>query len=188
VAGVGGEAQQADVDNALTTFADAISGKLPAPWPVTVRAVARARVAEIPGALAAAVADVVPRVPRVPFWWRLIAVWQWLLTVLAAAALVWAIVIGVAHGGQQKSALLGDVSLIPWLVVMAVAMLLLGWLTASGCRNVAVLAADRERDRAEQEMREQVTTVTRDMVLAPVGREIGEYERFRRELTMAQGG
>jgi hypothetical protein len=72
-------------------------------------------------------------------------------------------------------------------MVMAAAVLLLGWLTASGCRNMAALAADRERARVEQSMREQVTAVARDLVLAPVGREIGEYERFRRELATAQG-
>jgi hypothetical protein len=154
---------------------------------VTVRAAARSRAADVSPTLAAAVAGAAPRVPRAPAWWRLIAVWQWLLTVLAVAALAWAIVIGVVHAGHQKSTLLGDLSLIPWLMVMAAAVLLLGWLTASGCRNMAALAADRERARVEQSMREQVTAVARDLVLAPVGREIGEYERFRRELATAQG-
>lgn len=184
---VPGEPQQADVENAITVFAEAVSGKLPAPWPVTVRDAARSRAAEVPAALAAAVATVAPGTRRVPVWWRLIAAWQWLLAVLAAAAVIWAIVIGIVHGGQQKSTPLADLTLIPWLVVMAAAMLLLGWLTASACRNLAVLAADRERTRVEQGMREQVTVVTRDLVLAPVGAEIGEYERFRHELTAARG-
>jgi GTP-binding protein EngB required for normal cell division len=183
----GGAAQQADVDNAITVFADAVSANLPAPWPTTVRAAARSRVTQVPAELAASVASVAPRGRKVPAWWRLFAAWQWLLTVLAAAALIWAIMIGILHGGQQKSTLLGDVSLIPWLVVMAAAMVLLGWLTASGCRNVAVLAADRERTRADEAMRDQVAAVARDLVLAPAGWEIGEYERFRRELVTAQG-
>jgi hypothetical protein len=96
-------------------------------------------------------------------------------------------VIAVAHGGKQQSTLLGDVSLIPWLVVMALAMLLLGVLTASGCQNMVLLTADRERDRAEQAIREQVAGVAVDLVLAPVGRKIAEYEYFRRELAVAQG-
>jgi hypothetical protein len=32
-----------------------------------------------------------------------------------------------------------------------------------------------------------VAMVARDLVLAPAGREIAQYERFRRELTVAQG-
>ena len=181
-----GEARQADVDNALTAFADAVGGKLPAPWLTSVRAAARSHATDVPPALAAAVGRVIPGAARASAWWRVIAVWQWLLVILAVAALAWAAVIGVVHAGQQKSTLLGDLSLIPWLVVMAAALLLLGWLTASGCRNMAVLAADRERTRAEQAMRDEVTTVARDLVLAPTGRELAEYERFRRELATAR--
>jgi GTP-binding protein EngB required for normal cell division len=183
-----GEAQQSEVDNAITAFADAVAGKLPAPWPASVRYAARTHAAEVPAALAAAVRAAVPPRPSVPAWWTAIAAGQWLLTVLAAAAVIWAIVIGVAHGGQPKSTLLGDVSLIPWLIVMAAALLLLGWLTASGCRNIAVLAADHERTRAERETRAGVAAVARDLVLAPAGAEIGEYERYRRELAVARGG
>jgi hypothetical protein len=68
---------------------------------------------------------------------------------------------------------------------MAAALLLLGFLTAAGCRNVAVLAAERERLHAEQAMREQVAATTRDLVLVPVGQEITQYERYRRELAVA---
>jgi len=96
-------------------------------------------------------------------------------------------VIAVAHGIQQKSTLLGDVSLIPWLLIMAAAMLLLGFLTASGCKNLVLLAAERERDSVEQAMRERVDAVTRDLVLDATGREIAQYERFRKELAVAAG-
>jgi GTP-binding protein EngB required for normal cell division len=184
---VPGEPQQADVDNAITAFAEEVGGKLPPPWPATVRKAARSRAGEVPAALAAATARAVPDTGKVPFWWRLIAAWQWLLTALGTAAVSWAVVIAVVHGGQQRSTLLGDLSLIPWLVAAAAAMLLLGWLTASACRNAVVLSAERVRARAEQEMREQIAIVTRDLVLAPAGAEIGEYERFRRALALAGG-
>jgi GTP-binding protein EngB required for normal cell division len=179
--------QQSEVDNAITVFADAVGGRLPAPWAASLRDAARSEASAVPAALADAVHRAVPGRPRVPVWWWLIAAWQWLLIVLAAAGVAWAVVIAVAHGGKQQSTLLGDVSLIPWLVVMALAMLLLGVLTASGCQNMVLLTADRERDRAEQAIREQVAGVAVDLVLAPVGRKIAEYEYFRRELAVAQG-
>jgi hypothetical protein len=122
----------------------------------------------------------------VPVWWRLITVWQWLLTVLAVGGVVWAVVIAVAHGGREKSTLLGDVSLIPWLLVMAAALLLLGFLTASGCRNMAVVAAERERQHAEEAMRARITVATRNTVLTPAGQEIAQYERFRKDLAVAE--
>jgi hypothetical protein len=177
---------QSEVDNAITAFADTVDRRLPEPWPAALRRAARSRADKVPPALADAVRQAISGQPVAPRWWRLIAAWQWLLLILAAAAVIWAVVIGVAHG-SHKSVLLSDLSLVPWLVVLAVAMLLLGWLTSIWCRNMAVLAAQRERDRAEHAMREQVAAVARDLVLAPVGQEIATYERFRRELAVARG-
>jgi hypothetical protein len=97
------------------------------------------------------------------------------------------VVIAVAHGGREKSTLLGDVSLIPWLLVMAAALLLLGFLTASGCRNMAVVAAEREREHAEETMRARIAVAARTTVLTPVGQEIAQYERFRKDLAVAEG-
>jgi len=183
-----GEAQQSDVDNAITAFADAVGGTLPDPWPASLREAARSEAATVPSALAGAVrSSLLSGGGKLPAWWRLVAVWQWLLTVLAVGGVVWAVVIAIGHGGKAQSTLLGDVSLIPWLLVMAVAMLLLGFLTAAGCQNMVLLATDRERQRAEQAMRAQVAAVTRELVLVPAGREIGQYERFRHELAVVQG-
>jgi hypothetical protein len=175
------------VDNAITAFADAVGGELPGPWASSVRDAARCNASIVPAALAGAVHEAVPGSRRVPVWWRLIAAWQWLLTVLAVVGVGWAVVIAVAHGGQQKSTLLGDVSLIPWLLIMAAALLLLGFLTASGCKSMVLLAAERERESAEQAMRERVAAVTRDLVLDATGREIAQYEKFRKELMVAAG-
>jgi len=188
VAAAVGEAQQSEVDNAITAFADTVGGELPAPWSASLREATRSNAATIPSALAGAVREAVPAGGvQVPAWWRVINAWQWLLTVLAVAAVVWSVVIAVGHGGQERSTLLGDTSLIPWLLVMAAATLLLGFLTAAGCQNMVLVAADRERERAENAMRAKVAAVARDLVLVPAGREIGHYERFRRELAVAQG-
>ena len=182
-----GQAAQSEVDNAITAFADVVGDGLPEPWSTSLREAARANAGQVPRALADAVRRAVPGRSAVPAWWRLITAWQWLLTVLAAGGVVWAVVIAVAHGGRERSTLLGDVSLIPWLLIMAAALLLLGFLTAAGSQNVSVLAAERERQRAEQAMREQVAAAARDLVLVPVGQEIAQYERYRRELAVAGG-
>ncbi len=187
--GQAGQAQQSEVDNAITALADAVGAGLPDPWATTLRATARSHATQVPSALADAVrhAPPVARPAPVPVWWRLITAWQWLLTAAAAAGVVWALVIAVAHGGREQSTLLGDVSLIPWLLIMAAAVLLLGFLTAAGCQNMALLAAERERERAAHAMRAGVARVARDLVLAPVGREIAQYERYRRDLAVAAG-
>jgi hypothetical protein len=140
----------------------------------------------VPRALADAVRGVAAAGrPRPPAWWRIVMLWQWLLTVLAAAAVVLAVVIAVNRGTGHHQGLLTEASLIPWLLALAVALLVLGFLTAVGCRNMTVAAAERERETAETAMRDRVADVTRDLVLEPTGREIAQYEHFRNELAVA---
>jgi hypothetical protein len=69
---------------------------------------------------------------------------------------------------------------------MVVALLLLGWLIASWCRNLVVLAADREREQAVDDILGQVSAVGTELVLVPVGRELADYEHFRTQLALAR--
>jgi len=181
-----GQAQQSEVDNAITAFADSVGSGLPEPWAGSLREAARCNAGMVPQALAGAVqAAVVKSGP--PASWRLVTVWQWLLTVLAVAGVVLSVVIAVARLTSHRQGWTGEVSLIPWLLVMAAAMLVLGYVTAVSCRNTAIGVADRERRAAEQAMRDRVADVTHDLVLVATGREIAQYERFRRELAVAAG-
>jgi GTP-binding protein EngB required for normal cell division len=179
------QAQRSDIDNAINVFAAAVGGPLPDPWSKTVLAAARSRADDTQDALGAAVARGLPKRDTVTGWWRLIAVAQWLLVALMLAGLVWIALILILDGGH-KSSLVSDTSLTPWLGVMVVALLLLGWLIASWCRNLVVLAADREREQAVNAILAQVSAVTTELVLVPVGRELADYEHFRSQLALAR--
>ncbi len=161
-----GQAQQSEVDNAITAFADAAGGGLPEPWAGGLREAARGNAGLVPQALAGAVhAAAAAGRSRPPGWWRLVTAWQWLLTVLAGAGIALAVVIAVVRATGHRQGWISEVSLVPWLLVMAVAMLVLGYVTAVSCRNVTVAAAEREREAAEQAMRDRVAAVARDLVL-----------------------
>ena len=179
------QAQRADIDNAITAFADEVGGPLPEPWSRTVRAAARSRAGDAQSALGSVVARGLPPRDKVTGWWRLIALAQWLLMLLAVGGVAWIALI-LSHRSDRSSSLLSDTSLVPWLAVMVVALLLLGWLIESWCQNMVVLAADREREQANQAIMARVAAVTSDLVLAPVGRELADYERFRAELAIAR--
>jgi hypothetical protein len=144
------QAQRPDIDNAITVFADEVGGSLPEPWSRTVRAAARSRANEAQAALGAAVSRGLPPRDKVTGWWRLVALVQWLLVLLSLAGLAWIVLILSLHGSHKSSSLVSDTSLVPWLAVMVVALLLLGWLIESWCQNMVVLAADREREQANQ--------------------------------------
>jgi GTP-binding protein EngB required for normal cell division len=180
------QAQRSDIDNAITVFADEIGGSLPEPWSRTVRAAARSRSDEAQAALGTVVAQGLPPRDKVAGWWRLAALAQWLLMLLAVAGLVWIALILGLHGQHKSSSLVSDVSLVPWLGVMVVALLLLGWLIASWCQNMVVLAADREREVTNRAITSRIAAVTSDLVLIPTGRELADYERFRAELAAAR--
>jgi GTP-binding protein EngB required for normal cell division len=181
------QAQRSDIDNAITVFADEVGGPLPEPWSRTVRAAARSRAGEAQSALGAAVEKGLPSRDKVTGWWRLIAFAQWLLIALALAGAVWIALILSLHASHASSSLISDLSLVPWLAVMVVALLLLGWLVESWCQNMVMLAADREREQANQAILTRIAAVTGDLVLAPAGRELAAYARFRAELASARG-
>jgi GTP-binding protein EngB required for normal cell division len=185
----GADAQQSEIDSAITVFAEAIGESLPEPWPRTVRSAARSRASDISGALTAAISDSVPAAARIPAWWRLVCAWQWLLVALVVAGIGWMgvlVVVGVFHAmGHHPPELIGSVALIPWVAAMVVAFLLLGWLTATGSQNAVTLAFDREREQIAAAMRAHIDAVARDLVVIPAGAELTEYARFCTELTVA---
>ena len=188
-AGQAGQAQRSDIDNAINVFAKEVGGSLPEPWSRTVRAAARSRADEAQSALGTAVTRGLPPRDKITGWWRLIALAQWLLMALTLAGLLWIVLIlafGESGGSHKSSSMISDVSLTPWLGVMVVALLLLGWLISSWCQNMVVLAADREREQAVRDILARIATVTNDLVLVPVGRELRDYERFRTELAAAR--
>ncbi len=185
----GADAQQSEIDSAVTAFADAIGETLPDPWPRTVRAAARSRVPAVGGALSTAVTESIPAGARIPTWWRLVCAWQWLLAAMVIAGAGWMgviVAVGAFHAmGPHPPELIGSVALLPWLAAIVVAMLLLGRLTASGSQNAHLLSSDAERDLLAAAMRARIDAVARDLVVLPAGTELTEYAAYCTALTAA---
>jgi len=184
-------AQQAEIDNALTTVADQVGPPLPSPWSQTVRAATRSMASEIPGALGTAMGESLPVENEIAGWWRLVGAWQGLLLGCIIVGVAWLGVIvafGVFHADSHvPSRLFDDVSLLPWIGIIIAAILLLGWLTASGCMNLVRVAAEREQEHVEAAMRTRLAAVASDMVVAPVEQELFEYDQFVEDLRVAAG-
>jgi GTP-binding protein EngB required for normal cell division len=185
----GADAQQSEIDSAVTAFADAIGETLPDPWPRTVRAAARSRVPEVGAALSTAVTESIPAGERIPAWWRLVCAWQWLLAAVVIAGVGWMaviVVVGAFHAmGPHPPELIGSLALLPWLAAIVVAMLLLGRLTASGSQNAYLLTSDPERELLAAAMRARIDAVARDLVVLPAGTELTEYAAYCTALTAA---
>ncbi|MCT9933853.1 ABC transporter [Planotetraspora sp. A-T 1434] len=174
-------AQPAEVDNAVQALADGLTGSMPEVWQSGVREAARSRSADLPKALSDELAKVAPPLDRVPGWWWLLKVWQYLLVAMFVAGLAWVgsiLAYGVFRAGKPPAEILGDVAALPWLGLMMVSVLGLGLLSAVASRNFVVLGAGNERDRLERDMRRRVGTVAQEMVVEPVERELQRYNEF----------
>jgi GTP-binding protein EngB required for normal cell division len=184
------DAQQAEIDHALTTLADDVGAPLPKPWSQTTRSAGRSRAAEIPAALGTAMTESLPDENKTASWWRLIGGLQGLLLGGVVVGLAWILallIFGAFHAADNVPRLFSDTSLLPWAIIMTAAFLLLGWLTAAGSRNVVRAAAEQESERVQETMRARIGDVAREMVIVPVEQELAEYGRFRDELRVAAG-
>jgi len=182
-------AQQAEIDNALTVVADAASQPLPAPWSRTTREAARSRAREIPAALGTVMGEALPAEDHIAGWWRLVGALQGLLLGCVIVGLAWIAVI-IAFGafqvaGSAPPRLFSDLALLPWIALIIAAILLLGWLAASGAMNRVQLAAAAEREQVEDQMRDQMAVTAQEMVIQPIEDELAELDRFRAELRAA---
>jgi GTP-binding protein EngB required for normal cell division len=184
------DAQQAEIDHALTRLADEVGPPLPMPWAQTTRTAVRSRADQIPAALGTAMTESLPDEDKIPVWWRLIGGLQGLLLGGVVVSLAWILallIFGVFHAASNVPRLFSDASLLPWIIVLLGAFLLLGWLTAAGSRNVVRAAAEQENERAQETMRAKIGEVAREMVISPVEQELAEYGRFRDEYRVVAG-
>ncbi|GIH50917.1 50S ribosome-binding GTPase [Microbispora rosea] len=174
-------AQPAEVDNAVQTLADGLTAGMPEVWRDGVREAARSRVDELPEALSGELSEVAPPLDRVPVWWWLLKIWQYLLVLMFVASLAWAgaiLAYGVFKAGRPPAEVLGDVAVLPWVGLMMISVLGLGLFSAMSSRNFVVLAAGKERDRLEHDMRRRVGVLAQDMVVQPLERELNRYNEF----------
>ncbi|OUC91117.1 GTP-binding protein [Streptosporangium minutum] len=185
-------AQPAEVDNAVQALADGLTSGMHEAWRNGIRDAARSRSAQLPQVLSEELSEVAPRLDRVPGWWRLLLIWQYLLVLLFVAGLAWfgtALAYGVFGAGQLPAglAVFGEAASLPWVGLMALSVLGLGLLTAVASRNFVALGAGSERDRLEREMRRRVGGVAGSMVIEPVERELARYNEFYSAMRSVQG-
>lgn len=184
-------AQQGDVDNALQAVTGGVATELPAHWGRSVRAAARSHATEIPEALGESLKGALPAFNTVPRWWWLVKTWQYFLVLVAVLSVVW---IGflTAYGllgadGEDRSSLIGQAGLIPYVAVLVVCTLGMGWLTASACRNLVALSSAKHGDKMEHHMSQGIERVAFEKVIEPIEDDLEVYARFRQDVDVALG-
>ncbi len=189
--------QQAEIDNTLTWVADNRVPALPRPWSRTVRAALRSRAGDIPDAVSAQIGAALPDGPAVEPWWRAIGMLHGLLLGCVLLGFTWLVallVLGIGGVGGPGGAAAGTPKLFSdaWLLPIAAGMIVIGllggWLTARTCIRAVGEAAERETADLLDDIHQRLTSVARNLVVAPADFELAELGVFRRELRIAAGG
>jgi GTP-binding protein EngB required for normal cell division len=180
-------AQRSAVGLAVRGVADHASASLPVPWPAAVTVAARSRLDDLPDALDRAVATTDLGVDRVPVWWRLVGVVQWICTLAAIGGLLWLVLgyaVRVLGLPELEHPRVGEAP-VPTLLLLG--GLLLGLLLAAVVRPIVRWAARRAGRRAQARLRAAITVVAREYVISPVREVLHAYAQAREALTAARG-
>ncbi|MEV2276781.1 GTPase [Nocardiopsis sp. NPDC049922] len=189
-AGAGGpvDAHVAELETVLGEAADGVSEGMPAPWRRRMRAAALSGVSELPAELGEAVSGAVGASERAAPWWKVARSAQYALLAAAGLGLAWALVALVSWlaGGLTGLAMFDAPVFVAYSGALAVASLLVGWLTGVGCGNLVEVAAVQRRERVERAAGERVAEIARQRVVEPMEAELDRYRAFRAAYEVAR--
>ncbi len=177
-------------DLAVRTLADRASAGLPAPWSASVTTAARSRSETLPDALDQAVVTTDLGMDRTPWWWRIVGLLQWVLTIVAIAGALWLLVrlaliaLGVATL-TLPSYDVRHVGHVPLATVALIGGALAGILLALLVKPLVALGARRSRRRADRRLHDAIAAVARGQVVDPIQRVLDDYTQAREALAHA---
>jgi GTP-binding protein EngB required for normal cell division len=160
---------------------------LPLPWPDAVADASRSRLADLPGALAAALAAARAEPGQLgsPWWWRLVSAARWLATGVVLVGLGW-LVTGWVLG--MVALPLSHPGVVPVPVLLVFGGLLAGLALAGLAHSLARWAARRERIRTASRLRGAVAEVARQLAVEPIREVLRAYAEARSALHAAGAG
>ena len=170
--------QRARVDTALRTLTDRATDGLPEPWPQVVRRAATTATAELPDLLDRTVAGTDLGVERRPRWWLPVGFLQAVLAVAAVTGLVWLLVLLGLAWLQFPEPPMPHVGKVPLPTLLLIGGALAGLLLALLARRMAAAGGRRRARAARRRLRERVSQVAEERVLAPVEDELSAHTRL----------
>ncbi|GIJ00328.1 50S ribosome-binding GTPase [Sediminihabitans luteus] len=169
----------ADVRLAVRECVRTLSAGLPEPWANAVAAHAASSADEVPGALDQAVVSTRLGAARVPLWWRVVNVLQWVVLAVGAAGLAWLGAIAVAGYLQLPDLPVPRWGDLPVPTALALGALVAGILLALVSRALASIGARHRATQARRRLREAVGRVGDEFVRLPIDGELARLARCR---------
>lgn len=167
--------QRARIDSEVRTVADDVSQGLAGPFRDAVRRAATDRISEVGDRIDSAVRTVDLDADRLPVWAGIVRLLQWVLVLTALAGGAWSLA-ALVSGGLDELPRAAGVSLPLILLGGGVA---LGVLLALVCRGLVAGTARSRAAAADAKLREAVSSVSAQLVVAPVRAELEAYTALR---------
>ncbi len=175
-------ASRAGVDLATRELAEHVSAGLPQPWADSLRE-ASAPDADLYDELDQAVMGV-PLRGRVPSWWIVAAMSQWLFAIIAVVGLLWLAVLALVGFGQIHLDA-PTIGIIPIPLIMLVLGVFAGITLAALSRWLARRGAARRATSLGNTMSEQIARVSAAQIIEPVAAVLDEHRLTRTHLDRA---
>ncbi|UDY24450.1 GTPase family protein [Nocardioides sp. Kera G14] len=175
--------QRARVDTEVRALADDAGAGLGAPWQESIRRASVAHIDDLGDGLDAAVGKVDLGADKLPVWAGLVRVVQWLLILAALGGLGWTVAAFVSGGLDDDS--IPHVAGVALPLVLLIGGVGLGIVFALVCRILVAGTARSRAARADERLREAVSSVAHELIVVPVEAELSAYSTVRAGLSRA---
>jgi hypothetical protein len=177
--------QRARVDTEVRALADQVGEGMAPSWASAVRAASVSRLPDINDRLDRAVAATDLGAARIPAWAGLVRVLQYVLIISALVGAGWLALLALGSYARLPEPPTPEVGAFPLPTLLLLGGIGLGLLLAVVCRWLVAATARKRAHRADKRLRDAISEVSAELVVAPIEAELASYAAVREGLTAA---
>jgi GTPase Era involved in 16S rRNA processing len=177
--------QRARVDTEVRALADQVGEGLAPSWAAAVRSASVSRLPDLGDRLDRAVASTDLGAAKIPAWAGLVRVLQYVLVLAALAGAGWLALLALGSYLRLPELPTPEIGPLPLPTLLLVGGVLLGVLLALVCRWLVAATARTRARTADKRLRDAISEVSAEMVVAPIQAELASYAEVREGLSAA---
>ncbi|UFN45963.1 YfjP family GTPase [Nocardioides okcheonensis] len=177
--------QRARVDTEVRALADQVGEGMAPSWANAVRSASVSRLPDLTDRLDRAVASTDLGADRIPAWAGAVRVLQYVLILSAIVGAGWLALLSLGSYARLPEPPTPDVGAFPLPTLLLVGGIVLGLLLALVCRWLVSLTARARARAADKRLRDAISAVSDEVVVAPVRAELASYAEVREALATA---
>ncbi len=177
--------QRARIDSEVRALADQVGEGMAPSWAGAVRAASVSRLPDLNDRLDRAVAATDLGAARIPVWAGLVRVLQYLLILSAVVGAGWLALLALGSYARLPEPPTPEIGAFPLPTLLLLGGIGLGLLLALVCRWLVSVTARSRARAADKRLREAISEVSAEVVVAPIQAELASYAAVRDGLSVA---